>query len=146
MSSFRVVLAGDPLRAWPATLLARSRLGSSLAGRPGIAGEVERPLLGLDPLDGRADPLPSGPLAWVVGLGAQGSIRVGDLVGTPVVFDLGGGLPPGPPTPGRPGHRTQGLQDIAGPLLLDGQAGGALLPGQDPQHLPILGAEVGVAL
>src|SRR4029450_1299434 len=63
--SFLVGLAGGPLRAAPATLLARSRPGSSLAGWPGIAGEVGRPLLDLDALNGHADPLPSGPLGSV---------------------------------------------------------------------------------
>jgi hypothetical protein len=78
--------------------------------------------------------------------GAEGSVRIGDLVGAPVPLDLGRGLPPGPPTPGRLWHRPQGVQDIAGALLLDGEPGGASLPGQGPHDLPILGAEVSVGL
>ena len=124
----------------------RSWLAGSLAGRLGIADAVSGALFGLDPVDGRAGPLPGGPLAWVVGLGAEGSVGIGDLVGVPVLLNLGGGLAPGPPAPGRRRHRAQRLQDIARALLLDGQASGAALPGQDPHHLPILGAEVGVGL
>ncbi len=111
-----------------------------------VAGAVGGALLGLDPLDGRAGPLPVGPLGWVVGLGAEGPVGIGDLVGAPVVLDLGGGLAPGPPAPGRLRHGPERLQDIAGPVGFDGQAGGAPLPGQGPHHLPILGAEVGVGL
>src|SRR5688572_912962 len=74
--SFLVGLAGGPLGAWPATLLARSRLGSSLAGRPGIAGAVGRPLLGVNALDGRVGPLPSGSLCSVGRLGAEGLLGV----------------------------------------------------------------------
>jgi hypothetical protein len=44
-------------------VLARSRLGGALAGRLGVTGAVGGALLGLDPLDGRAGPLPVGPLA-----------------------------------------------------------------------------------
>ena len=109
-------------------------------------GAVGGALLGLDPLDGRADPLPVGPLGWVVGLGAEGPVGISDLVGVPVLLDLGGGLPPGPPAPGRLRHRPQRLQDIARAILLDGQSGGAPLPGQGPHDLPIGGAEVGVGL
>ena len=114
------------------------------AGRLALMGAVGGALLGLDPLDGRADPLPVGPLGWVVGLGAEGPVGVSDVVGVPVLVDLGGGLAPGPPAPGRLGHRAQRLQDIAGAVGFDGQAGGAPLPGQGPHDLPIGGAEVGV--
>jgi hypothetical protein len=141
-----VVLAGGPLRAWPATLLTRSRLAVALADRLGIAAAVGGPLLGVKPLDGAAGPLAVGSLGRVMGLEAKGPVRVGDLVGVPVLLDLGGGLAPGPPAPGRRRHRTEGLQDIAGPILLDGEPGGARLPGQGPHQLPILGAEVGVGL
>jgi hypothetical protein len=58
-----VVLAGGPLRAWPATLLVRSRLAGSLAGRLGVTGAVDSALLGLDPLDDGAGPQAVGPLA-----------------------------------------------------------------------------------
>jgi hypothetical protein len=97
-----VVLAGGPLRAAPVTLLASSRLGSSLAGRPGIAGtgEVGRPLLGLNALDGRAGPLPSGPLGSVGRLRAERPHRIGDAVGVSVLLNFGGGLAPGPPASG----------------------------------------------
>ena len=57
--------------------------------------------------------------AGVAGLGAEGPVRIGDLVGAPVLLDLGGGLTPDPPTPGRLRHRPERLQDIAGPISLD---------------------------
>jgi hypothetical protein len=85
------VLAGGPLRAAPATLLARSRLVDSLAGGLVLVGAVGGALLGLDARDGGAGPLPVGPLGGVMGLGAEGLLGVGDLVGVSVVFDLGGG-------------------------------------------------------
>jgi hypothetical protein len=62
-SSFLMVLAGGPLWAPPATLLMRSRLVGSLAGELALAAAVGGALLGVDPLDGRAGPLPVGPLA-----------------------------------------------------------------------------------
>jgi hypothetical protein len=81
-----------------------------------------------------------------VGLGAERPVRIGDLVAVPVLLDLGGGLAPGPPPPGRFRHRPERLQDIAGPISLDRQPGGAPLPSQGPHHLPILRAKVGVSL
>ena len=108
--SFLLVLAGDPLRTWPATLLVRSRPAGAFAGRLGVTGGVGGALLGLDPFDGRAGPLPSGSLGRVVRHGAEGSIRVGDAVAAPIVLDRGGGLAPGPPAPGRLGHRAEGLK------------------------------------
>ena len=141
---FLVVLAGGPLRT-SAALLARSRLGGALAGRLAVAGAVGGALLGLDPLNGHANLLPFGPLGRVMGLRAKGPVRVGDLVAAPVVLDLGGGLPPGSPTPRRLRHRPQRLQNIAGPVGFDGQAGGPPLPGQGPQHLPILGPRCALA-
>jgi hypothetical protein len=95
--SFLLVLAGGPLRTWPTTLLVRSRLADTLAGRLGVAAAVGGTLLGLEPLDGGVGPLPVGPLREVVGLSAQGPVRVGDVVAVPVVLDLGGGVAPGPP-------------------------------------------------
>jgi hypothetical protein len=83
------------------------RLIDALGGRLGVAAAVGGAVLGLDPLDGRPDSLPVGPLAWVVGFGAEDSVRISDLIGAPVLFDPGGGLPPGPPAPGRLGHRPQ---------------------------------------
>jgi hypothetical protein len=83
-------------------------------------GTFGGPLLGLDPLHGRAGSLVVGPLGGVVGLGAEGPIWVGDLVAAPVVLDLGGGLAPSPPTPSRFGNWPEGRQDIAGTLLFDG--------------------------
>ena len=77
--SFLLALAGGPLRAVPATLLARSRLVVALAGRLALVA-VAAALLGLDALDGRARPLPGGPLGWVVGLGSEGPVGIGDLV------------------------------------------------------------------
>ena len=62
-SSFPLVLAGGPLRAWPAMLLVSSRLAGALAGRLGVTGTFGDPLLGLDPLDGRTDPVAIGPLS-----------------------------------------------------------------------------------
>jgi len=50
------------------------------------------PLLGLDPLNGRAGPLPVDPPAWVARLRAKRPVRVGDLVGEPVLLDLGRSL------------------------------------------------------
>jgi hypothetical protein len=85
--SFLVVLAGGPLRAWPATLLARSRLAGAFAGRLALVGAaVAGPLLGLGALDGRTDPLVGGPLAEVVGLGAERPVRIRDLVDAPVLL------------------------------------------------------------
>ena len=101
--------AGGPLRAWPATPLVRSRLIGPLAGRLTFVATVNGALLDLNPLDGGAGPLPGGPLSWVTRLGAQGPLRIRDLIGAPVVFDLGGGLAPGPPTPGRRRYRIQRL-------------------------------------
>jgi hypothetical protein len=133
-----VVLAGGPLQAESATLLSRSRLGGALAGRLDVAGAVGGTLLGLEVGDGRADPLVVGPLDRVVRLGADGPVGVGDLVGVPVVLDLGGGVAPGPPTSGRLRHGPQRLQDIARAVGFDRQSGGPPLPGQGPHHLPIL--------
>jgi len=79
-----------------------------------------------------------------VGLGAEGPLGVGDLVGAPVVLDLGRRLAPGPLAPGRLGHQAQRLQDIAGAVGFDGHAGGAPLPGQGPHDLSVLWAQVGV--
>jgi hypothetical protein len=100
------ILAGGPLWAWPTTLLMSSRLSWALAGRPAVVGAVGGPLLDLDPLDGgRAGPLPVGPLGRVMRLGAEGPLRIRDVVAAPVVLELGGGLAPGPPTPGCLRHR-----------------------------------------
>jgi hypothetical protein len=102
-----VVLAGGALRARPATLLGRSRLIDALGGRPALPGAVGGALLGLDPLDGRTDPLPVGPLGPILRLGTEGPVRISDVVGLSVLLDLGGGLPPDPSAPGRRGHRPQ---------------------------------------
>jgi hypothetical protein len=99
-SSFLAVLAGSPLGASTATLLRRWRLAGALPGRLGVSGAVGDSLLGLDPVDGHADPLPVGPLDGVVGLGIKGPVGVGDLVTTAVVLDLGGGVAPGSPASG----------------------------------------------
>jgi hypothetical protein len=138
------VLAGGPLRAWPAALGARSRPTGVLAGRPAVVGAVGGPLLGVGALDGHAGPLPVSSLAGVVGLGAEGPLGVGDLVGAPVLLDLGRRVAPGPPAPGRLGHRAEHFQHIARAVGFDRYAGGSPLPGQGPHDLPILGAEVGV--
>jgi hypothetical protein len=61
------------------------------------------------------------PAGRVVRLGAKGPVRVGDVVGMPVLLDLGGGLAPGPPAPSRRRHRPEGLQDIAGAVSLNGR-------------------------
>src|SRR4029453_12027544 len=93
---FRVVLAGGPLRAGPATLLLRSRLAGVLAGRLGLVAAVGGPLLGVDSSDGGSGLLPVGSLCSVGRLRAEGPIRVGDLVGVPVGPDLRGApAPPG---------------------------------------------------
>jgi hypothetical protein len=109
-------------------------------------GAVGGPLLGVDPVDGRADPLPVGLLYSFGRLGAQGPHRIGDVVGVPVVLDLGSGLTPGPPTPGGHRHRPERLQDIAGAVSFDRQPGGPALPGRGLHYLPILDAEVSVGL
>jgi hypothetical protein len=96
--SFLLVLAGGPLRASPATLLARSRLVGAFAGGLVVPEAVGGALLGVDPLDGGASPLPVGPLDVVVGLGAEGPVRIGDAVGVSVLLDLSGSLAPHPPT------------------------------------------------
>jgi hypothetical protein len=62
-----VVLASGPLRAAPTTLLMRSRMAGAFAGPLVVSGALGGPLLGLDPLDRRADPLPVGPLGRVMG-------------------------------------------------------------------------------
>jgi hypothetical protein len=140
--SFLVVLAGGSLRTPPATLLASSRLAVRLR----VAGTLGGALLGVDAIDGGAGPLPGSPLGWIMEFGAEGPVGVGDVVGAPVVFDVGRGLAPGSPAPGRLGHGPQGVQDIAGPVGLERRAGRPPLPGQGPHHLPILGAEIGVGL
>jgi hypothetical protein len=101
--SFLVVLAGGPLRAVPATLLVGSGLVGAFAGRLGGAGGVGGTLLGLDPLDGAAGPLPCDSLGPVPGLAAKRPVGISDLVGAPVLLDLGRGLTPGPPTRVDPG-------------------------------------------
>jgi hypothetical protein len=54
-------------------------------------GAVGRPLLGADPVDGRTDPLPVGPLSRVARLGAERPVRIRDLVDAPILLDLGRG-------------------------------------------------------
>jgi hypothetical protein len=141
---FLLVLAGGPLRASPATLLARSRLVGALAGGLALVGAVGGALFGLGALDSAAGPLPGGPLSRVMGLRAEGPVGVGDLVAAPVLLDLSGGLAPDQPAPGRLGHRIQRLQDIAGAVGFDRHAGGPPLPGQGPHHLPVGRAKVGI--
>jgi hypothetical protein len=119
MPSFSCV-SRRPARGLADSAAAGSVLVGALGGRLEVADGVGGALLGLDPSDGRADSLPVSPLGWVVGLGAERPVRVGDLVGAPVVIDLDGGLAPGPPAPGRLWHRPQRLQDIAEALLLSG--------------------------
>ena len=120
MEASFLVLAGGPLRTSSASRFARSDLARALAGRLAVVGAIGGALLSLDPLDGRAGPLPCGLLAGVVGLGAKGPVRISDAVGAPVLLDLGGGVAPGPPAPGRRRHRAQRLQDVAGAVGLDG--------------------------
>jgi hypothetical protein len=79
-----------------------------------------------------------------MGLGAKGPLGIGDLVGAPVLVDLGRRVAPGPLAPGRRRHRAQRLQDIGGAVGFDSQPGGAPLPGQGPHDLPILRAQVGI--
>ena len=98
-----------PARAEPTPLLRRSVPVGGIGGRLEVAAAAGGALLGLDPLDGRAGPLPIGPPGWVARLRAEGPVRVDDLVGAPVVLDLGGGLAPGPQAPGRLRHRTPAL-------------------------------------
>jgi hypothetical protein len=116
------------------------------AGRLAVVGAVGGALLSPDPLDRGARPLPVGPLSRVARLGTEGPVRIRDLVAAPLLLDLGRGLAPGPPTPGRPRHRAQRLQDIAGPVGLNRHAGGAPLPGQGPHHLPVGRTKMSVGL
>ena len=139
-------LAGGPLRAWPATLSARIRLVAGLPGRLGLAAMVGGALFGLDPVDGHAGPLPVSPLGRVVGLGAKRPNWISDVVGAPVLLELGSGVAPDPPTPGRLGNWPKRLQDVAGAVGFDCQAGGAPLPGQGPYDLPILRTQLSVGL
>jgi hypothetical protein len=114
-----LVLAGGPLWASAATLLVRSRLGGALGGWLGVADTVGSALLAVDSIDGPTGSLAVGPLGQVVGLWAEGPFRVGDVVGAPVLLDLGGGLAPGPPPPSRLRHGSERFQDMAGTVLLD---------------------------
>jgi len=139
------VLAGGPLRTSAARgLLTGSRRALGFDGGLQVVGAVGGALLGVDSIDGAADPLPVGPLGCVVGLGTERALRVGDLVGLPVLLDLGRGLAPGPPAPARLWHGPERLQDMAGAVSLHREGGGASLPGQGPHDLPILAAKVGV--
>src|SRR4029453_4982228 len=85
---FLVVLAGGPLGAAPATLLARSQLSGVLAGRLALVAAVGGLLLGVEALDGRVGPLGGAPrapgFAPARGGGPPGKSR---------------GRPPPPPTP-----------------------------------------------
>src|SRR5215218_863209 len=149
MEASFLLLAGSPFRIPPVSrsgLVAGTRRAVGLASGLEVAGAVGGALLAMNPSDGGAGPLPGLPLSRIARLQAERPVGVGDLVAAPVVLDLGGGLAPGPPAPGRLRHRAQGLQDIAGPGSLNREAGGASLPGQGPHHLPILRAQVGVGL
>jgi hypothetical protein len=88
--------------------------------RLALVDAVGGPLLGLDPLDRRAGPLPVDPLSRVTRLGAERMVGVGDLVGVPVVLDLGRGLAPRPPAPRRLRQGPEGLKDVVRAILLDG--------------------------
>jgi hypothetical protein len=94
--------------------------GWAFAGRLAVVAAVGRRLLGLDPLDGASGPLPGGPLSDVIRFRAEGPVRIRDVVGAPVVLDLGGGVAPGPLAPGRLGNWPERLEDIAGALLVSG--------------------------
>ena len=103
-------------------------------------------LAALDPGDGLAGVLPGGPLGGLARHRAQRLVGVGDLVGAAVVLDGGGGLSPGPPPPGALGDRAELAAQVAGRLVLGGQAAGPALPGQLADDLAVGGAEVGVGL
>jgi hypothetical protein len=90
------------------------------------------PDLGQDPLDGRADLLPRGPLGRL--MGSEPSARSGSVIwwlrwycSISAAARRHARLPPG-----RRRHRPQGLQDIAGTVGIDAQPGGPPLPGQGP--------------
>jgi hypothetical protein len=89
----------------------------------GLAGALGDALLVVDPLDGGADALPLRPLGGVARDGAKRPLGVADPPGGAVLLDLGGGLPPRPPPPGRFGHAAEGLTQVAGPVLVDRLAG-----------------------
>jgi hypothetical protein len=90
--------------------------------------------------------LPGGPLGWVAGCWAEGPVGLNDLVAVAVVDDGRGGLAPGPPASGRSRYRPELLAQVAGGLMLGGQAGGAALPGQLANDLAVGGAQVGIGL
>src|SRR5215203_4159303 len=153
MAGLLQVLAGGPLRAASACRrpLVLGLGGVVLAAVNG-AGHC-RPLLAdggslavLGSLGGGAGVLPGGPLDGLPRRRTQRLVGVGDPVGVAVVLDRGRGLSPGPPAPGRLGHRAELLTQVAGLVMLGGQAGGSPLPGQFADDLPVGGAEVGVGL
>src|SRR4029450_2640239 len=88
----------------------------SLAGRLDVAGVVGGALLGLDPVDGRPDSLPVGPLGWGRGLVGGGPARgrvPGRCAGTGRSRRRLGARPAGPgwtraPAPGPPAHSRAG--------------------------------------
>src|SRR4029450_5964674 len=96
MEASFLILAGGPLRTSSATRFARSRLARALAGRVAVVGAIGRALISLDPLDGRAGPLAVSPLGGVIRLGAESPVRISDVVGAPVLLDLGGRCAPRP--------------------------------------------------
>jgi hypothetical protein len=113
-------LTGGPLRTSATRgLLAGSRRALTHAGGLGVTSAVRGALLAVDPIDGRAGLLPGGPLNGIIRLGAERTLRISDVVGPPVVLDLGGRLAPGPPAPGRRRNRAQRLEDVAGAVGFD---------------------------
>src|SRR5829696_9406315 len=153
MAGLLQVLAGGPLRAASACRrpLVLGLGGVVLAAVNG-AGHC-RPLLAdggslavLGSLGGGAGVLPGSPLGGLRWRRTQRLVGVGDPVGVAVALDRGRGLSPGPPAPGRLGHRAELLAEVAGLVILGGQAGGSALPGQLPHDLSVGGAQVGVGL
>jgi hypothetical protein len=101
---------------------------------------------GLHSGDGLPGVLPGGPLSRLARHRPDRGLRVGDVVGAAVVLDDGGGLPPDPPPPRAVRERAELAAEVTGLLMLQGEAAGAPLPGQLPDHLSVGGAEMGVGL
>src|SRR5215216_6032149 len=138
----------DPLRSGWCLLLVvavdrvRASCWSPLLLPVAVGGGLADP----DPLGRLPSLLPGGPLGWLARHRAQRLVGVGELVGAAVVLDGGRGLPPGPPAPGRLWDGSEFVAQVAGLVVLGGQAAGSALPGQLPDDLLVGGAEVGIRL
>src|SRR5918995_4166401 len=145
------LLAGGPLWAtsaccrllWCAGLVVLAAVGGSWAGGCGPLLTAGGLLPLLDALGGGAGLVPGGPLDRLARHRAERLVGVADPIGAAVVLDGGGRLPPGPAASGGRWHGPEFLTEVAGRVVLGGQAGGAPLPGELPHHLAAGGAEMG---